>query len=275
MDTLVSYLLKMIITSAILVIYYWIALRNKRFHQYNRWYLLSAIAISLVAPLLHFRIYLPDQPAFTAFNDLLSPWSVTSAGSTAATMERAAHFAGGGPGWSSLLFAASALVSTILLLALVSKIAGLQRIKSRHPVTHMNGFCLIETELEQAPFSFFNNLYWRKNISMEDETGRTIFLHELTHIREGHSYDKLLSQLAACIFWMNPFFWLIQKELSLVHEFAADERSVKEEDCASFARMLLHAYSGGRYLDPSHAFFYSPIKRRLVMITTPKKTPFS
>jgi hypothetical protein len=36
--------------------------------------------------------------------------------------------------------------------------------------------------------------------------------------------------------------------------------------------MLLQAYDDGRYLDPSHHFFHSPIKRRLRMIT-PSKPP--
>jgi uncharacterized lipoprotein YajG len=35
--------------------------------------------------------------------------------------------------------------------------------------------------------------------------------------------------------------------------------------------MLLQAYDDGRYLDPSHQFFHSPIKRRLRMISSSKR----
>ena len=48
---------------------------------------------------------------------------------------------------------------------------------------------------------------------MEDESGRKILQHELAHIREKHSWDRLFSQLICSIFWMNPFNWIMQKEL--------------------------------------------------------------
>jgi hypothetical protein len=139
----------------------------------------------------------------------------------------------------------------------------------------MNGFNLIETELDQAPFSFFDNLFWRKSIPMFDDTGTRIFLHELTHIRERHSYDKLFAQVMLCFFWMNPFYWLIQKELNVIHEFIADSKSIGDGDTESFAKMLLRSYNHGRHLNPSHSFFNSSIKRRIIMITTSRNAQYS
>src|SRR5437868_12208128 len=50
------YLLKVIICSGILLGFYWLLLRNKIFHQYNRFYLLSAVVLSLGLPLIHIDI---------------------------------------------------------------------------------------------------------------------------------------------------------------------------------------------------------------------------
>jgi hypothetical protein len=58
--------------------------------------------------------------------------------------------------------------------------------------------------------------------------------------------------------------------LQMVHEFIADGASIATGDTEIFARMLLQAYDDGRYLDPSHHFFHSPIKRRLRMISSSK-----
>ncbi len=41
--------------------YYVLALRNKRFHQYNRWYLLSSVALSFVIPLIKIEFWKETQ----------------------------------------------------------------------------------------------------------------------------------------------------------------------------------------------------------------------
>ncbi|HVM89882.1 MAG TPA: M56 family metallopeptidase [Puia sp.] len=105
--------------------------------------------------------------------------------------------------------------------------------------------------------------------------GEKIFKHELIHIKQKHTYDKLFIQLSTCVFWINPFFWLIQKELNTILEFIADEASVEEGDTETFAIMLLQTYNDGVYLNPISSFLNSSIKRRLNMITASKKVQYS
>ena len=52
----------------------------------------------------------------------------------------------------------------------------------------------------------------------------------------------------------------------MVHEFIADAATGMEGDAEGFARMLLQSIYAGRIPEPVHAFFQSPIKRRLMMI---------
>src|ERR1700754_3559959 len=80
-----------------------------------------------------------------------------------------------------------------------------------------------------------------------------------------HSWDSLFVQGLCCVFWMNPFFWIARRELLVVHEFIADAATGMEGDTEGFARMLLQSMNEGRFLEPAHGFFQSPIKRRLVM----------
>src|SRR5579864_7783402 len=69
MAMLVAYFLKLIITSGILFLYYWVALRNRIFHNYNRFYLLAAVVISIAIPFLNFKLYSLDQPIPVILNN--------------------------------------------------------------------------------------------------------------------------------------------------------------------------------------------------------------
>jgi hypothetical protein len=153
---------------------------------------------------------------------------------------------------------------------MIIKIARVYRIKKVNGYVKRGSIDFIRTRLENAPFSFLNNLFWREDMSTTDSNGKRIFKHEMTHIRQRHTYDKLFVQAITCIGWMNPFFWLIQKELNVVHEFLADEAAIEEGDTGSFAMMLLQCHNRGEYLDPSHHFFQSPVLRRLNMVASPR-----
>ncbi len=264
MHTLVFNLGKSALISGILYGYYIIALRNKRFHTYNRYYLLITICVSLISPLINFKWYQIKDSQHSSLHDIISMINPEHA------KEQPFH-----PDAGMLLFYISILISTIFCGILLSKIRWIYKIKSTHNCTKMHDFTFIETDLSQAPFSFLNNLFWKKSIELNTVVGGKILKHELVHIKQRHTYDKLFSQVIVCIFWINPFYWLIQRELNLIHEFIADAGSIEQGDAESLARILLQSYNGGSYLNPSHLFFNSSIKRRLVMISSSKNVQAS
>ena len=264
MDLFISWIIKSILISGILYVYYRVSLRNKKIHQYNRFYLLAAIAISLVLPLLHFNWYDIREAKNVPLNEVLT---IISA---AEEKPSVLHFT-----TSLVLAGCVAVVSLVLFMLLLSKVIWIYRIKRKCRPVKMNGFNLIETPVKQAPFSFLNNLFWKQDMSATDANGEKIFKHELTHIKQRHTYDKLFAQVVMCIGWVNPFYWLLQRELNMVHEFMADAQSVHEGDTESFALMLLHAHNEGKYLTPAHSFSHSPVKRRLLMIGAPGRTRYA
>jgi hypothetical protein len=160
-----------------------------------------------------------------------------------------------------------ATISSLFVCYLVYSVLRIFRLKAMNSHTQMGEFTFIETDLDEAPFSFFSNLFWKKSISIEDESGQKILKHELAHIREKHSWDRLFSQIICAVFWMNPFNWFIQKELQNIHEFIADREAVGAGEVDAFAKMLLQTYYGNHFLNPSHSFYYSSIKRRIIMLT--------
>ncbi len=59
------FLLKAIICSAILYAYYFFFLRNKQFHQYNRYYLLLSVVLSLLLPVIKIPIFISSSQSQT------------------------------------------------------------------------------------------------------------------------------------------------------------------------------------------------------------------
>jgi hypothetical protein len=139
----------------------------------------------------------------------------------------------------------------------------------------MDEYHFIQTDVDNAPFSFLNNLFWKQSIDLNTAYGQRIFTHELTHIKQKHTWDRIFCQLVSSIVWFNPFYWLIQKELQTIHEFIADKASVGEAGAEEFAKMLLQTQYDTHFFNPVHTFFYSSIKRRLFMLTTSSQTKFS
>jgi hypothetical protein len=70
MLTIAYYFLQVVLCSGMMMGYYWLVLRNKRFHQYNRFYLLAAALLSWIVPLIKITWSQPvisEQPQVMQF----------------------------------------------------------------------------------------------------------------------------------------------------------------------------------------------------------------
>lgn len=82
-----------------------------------------------------------------------------------------------------------------------------------------DGFSVIELP-DKNPSSFFRFIQLPSGLPEEDR--QIIFQHEKIHAQKWHSADRLYLEAAHCIFWFNPLFLLIKKELLHLHEFEVD-----------------------------------------------------
>ena len=264
---IIFYALKSVICSGIFTLYYYTALRNRRFHYYNRFYILFCIILSIVLPMLHlewFSIRSTSAQPITLFSIINTEGgeAYNASENTFINLQQ------------MILFSAAA-ISVAMMITFYLSIARIYTLKNKFPVNKTTDFDFINTDVQQAPFSFLKNIFWRNDILLNDETGKQILQHEITHIQQKHSWDKLFMQLLLCFYWINPFFWLLKKELYLIHEFIADEKAVGKSDASAFAKMLLTSQYGKFQFLPAQSIFYSPVKRRLFMLTTSKKSQFS
>jgi len=258
------YLLKVIICSAVLFGYYWFFLRNKVFHVYNRFYLLAIIIISVGLPLIKFNIFHNDANKPTVIKML----QVVRAGD-----EYMDEIIIGAPAKANLSFVDSlpfiyAIISAAFLIMLVQMLVTIFNLLKKNEKIYLENFQIINTDgAKGTPFSFFNFIFWNNQIDMNSPSGNKIFKHEIAHVQEKHSWDKMFINIILIVFWSNPIFWLIRKELSMIHEFIADKKAVEDGDTSAFAAMILKATFPQKTFYITNSFFYSPIKRRIMMLT--------
>ena len=140
------YLLKVTSISGLLFLYYHIALRNKRFHYYNRFYLLMAVAISIILPLLKLEW-------FTFFSD--SDQTIHLYKIIYGSGENEIIVTGkAGINWEQLALYGLAATSIFSLAVLCSRILKIKLLKKKYPVQQFTDFDFVHTDISSAPFSF-------------------------------------------------------------------------------------------------------------------------
>jgi hypothetical protein len=265
MRTAFIYFLQVIVASGVLYGYYHFFLRNSRFHQYNRFYLLISSVISLIIPLLHIDIYFSSRQDIPAVYQLMADVRAGNAigfdaGSSFLTWERIVQ----------LIFG---LVFILFFTRLIISLVHIMRLKKNNDAEKLEDISFINTEEQGTPFSFFRWLFWNKKISVESPGGQKIFRHELFHIQQKHSWDIIYFELLTAFFWINPFFHLIKKETKAIHEFLADHFAAGEENKWEYAELLVMQtlQTRQRLVNP---FFHNQIKRRIAMITNSSKSSY-
>lgn len=269
MKALLFYLLQVIICSGILYGYYHFFLRNKKFHQYNRYYLLLTVAVSISIPFLQIPIYFDASETEPVFIKTLTVFSVGSFNEefiVSGNFEKATWFT-----WKNIFSSLYILAGMLLFIRFVISLLYVLRLTRVYPGEKIDNIRFINTDEPSSPFSFFRWLFWNRDIELNSDQGQQIFRHELFHIRQKHSWDVMVLEIITLIFWINPFFHSLKKEIKAIHEFLADQFAVQENREWDYAELLLMQVlksPGTRLTNP---FFHNQIKRRIAMLTTSKK----
>ena len=270
MITILYYLLKVVLCSAILYTYYWFVLRNKQFHQYNRIYLLGISIFSWLIPFVKINIAQPPvKTSATAYNFA----NIIAVGNS--SIEQEILVTNAKFNWDNLVLATCVAITILFLIKFLFSIWKIRSLILKYPQESLMGFRLVMTDVKGTPFSFFKYIFWNRSIDLNSEVGKKILTHEIVHIDQNHSLDKLLIELQLIIGWFNPILWFIRSELYLIHEFIADNKSIQNKDAEELAKLLLtSAYPQQQHL-LSNSFFFSPIKRRIQMFTKSTSTKYS
>lgn len=168
--------------------------------------------------------------------------------------------------WIGYLYLAGVVV---LLVRLAVQAFSLYRLIVRMPEKEINGVRIKCLNDPSGPFSFFRWIFMNPAAVKEDEISE-ILTHEMAHVKQHHSVDVLLAEMVSICCWMNPFAWLLKREVRLNLEFLAD-RKVMEAGFAtkSYQYHLLGLAYNHKY-GLSNNFNFSHLKQRIIMMNKKK-----
>lgn len=168
--------------------------------------------------------------------------------------------------WIGYLYLAGVVV---WLVRLAVQAFSLYRLIVRMPEKEINGVRVKCLNDPSGPFSFFRWIFMNPAAVKEDEISE-ILTHEMAHVKQHHSVDVLLAEMVSICCWMNPFAWLLKREVRLNLEFLAD-RKVMEAGFAtkSYQYHLLGLAYNHKY-GLSNNFNFSHLKQRIIMMNKKK-----
>ncbi|THU35952.1 hypothetical protein FAM09_21410 [Niastella caeni] len=272
--TVLLYLGKVMLCSGMLLGYYCLFLRNRRFHHYNRFYLQATLLLSVILPFIKIPVlYKPQSPVSHAVYQTLEVLTVNKGeedalGAGATTLTRLFTV-------ENTLYGLYGIGVIVLLWLLVRSLLYIKRISKKYPYEPIGDLKFFRTREPGAPFSFFRSIFWSADLPFNSRDGQQIFRHELFHVQQKHSSDIILTEIVTAFFWYNPFFHLLKKELKAIHEFLADQYAISDSDRYAYAELLVLQTLKAQYLPITNYFFQNHIKRRIAMITNNQSNKMS
>ena len=168
--------------------------------------------------------------------------------------------------WIKNIYIAGILALSVRLIV---QAISLYLIILRTPEKTVNGIRIKCMKDKSGPFSFFNWIFLNPDNVKEEEMSE-ILTHEMAHVRQKHSIDVIISELVNICCWINPFAWLMKREVRLNLEFLAD-RKVMDAGFAtkSYQYHLLGLTYSHKY-GLSNNFNFSHLKQRIIMMNKKK-----
>lgn len=249
---MLPYAIEAVVTTGVLYLLYRLIIDRKVHFGWARAYLIAALLVGAVIPALEIPVWRGEvvylEPTETP------PTAVSTA--VAATDNRPIIPIG------MWLYGAGVVCCAGLFLRQCWLIA---RIHRHATLTRVSGYSLARTELRITPFSFLRTIYvWRQT---PDEELPAILAHEASHIRRGHTAERIGVELFKVLFWWNPVVWLIARTLTEVEEFEAD----RDVLCGGFSRdeymTTLFRQLFGLRPDLANGLPHSFTKKRFQMMT--------
>ena len=271
-ELIISHLLPIAATIAVLWLVYRLLFRNSNRLHFNRFFLLTSMLLALAMPLLGLLsgIELPQmvtlkQSLFSG--TLLREVIVSSDGQrmlpeVTVTTSTQSHFSV----WQVIsgLYLIGVAVMTLLFLI---KLAKLMVLIIRSPKRKMDGFTAVFTGREQGSFSFFRYAFFPS-----EDVDPDIMRHEMSHMEHHHSWDILFAEMMMILQWFNPFIYLYKKELQSIHEYQADRDVVATGvDKKNYMMLILQQCTAVDFSGMSNNFSLILTKKRIKMITKNEK----
>ncbi|GAB2783862.1 hypothetical protein GCM10027275_29910 [Rhabdobacter roseus] len=255
---LLTYIGKVSLYWVLLYACYWLLLRQHTFFRWNRAYLLGALLLAFVLPLVVYPASAPPLPVV---------YEVTATTVVVSAQVPTAPFP-----WLKLLALLYAAGVGVMLVKLAGYLRQLVVFIRQGETIELDECTLVLMDSDRVgSFSF---LKWVV-VSRTDYEQHfdAILRHELVHVQQRHSFDILLVEVLRVLFWFNPVLIFYKNSLQQVHEYLADEEAPERDRYAEF--LVSYALGTPVAVLTNHFFNASLLKERIKMLYKARNSRWS
>ena len=269
------YIIEFMFCSGLFVALYKLLIKGRVAHHQARMYLVCAMILSVIIPVLELPLY-PAQTVYFELpiinTDVPSIPSSTDVSEIAPAVQSATHV-----DWRHILsivaWSIYILVFALNIARFVYRLWLIRCLRLHAQLTVYEAYTLAVSERVSEPFSFWRTIYLNRHfVGREREQ---IIIHELSHIRHRHTAERLLVELLRCVFWFNPFVWLVGNYLVEVQEWEADSDVLSRGYDVYKYRQLIFRQLFGYNTDITCGLNSQLTKNRFLMMTNFKKGKLS
>lgn len=252
------YLLKLNIALIVLFGFYKLMFSGDTFFSWRRATLIGMYLVAMLVPGLNCSYWINKSVGMVSVANeyaaiVLPAVTITQGG-------------GGAMNWETTAMVIYNMVVCLLLLRFLWQLASIVRLKTQCKTADINGTKVYLLESNEGPFSFFNWIFINPTKHSKQEIDE-IMTHELAHCRQRHSVDILFTELFAIAFWVNPFVWLLKREVRLNLEYLADNNVLANgTDSKEYQYHLLGLAYRKNVATISNNFNVLPLKKRIKMM---------
>jgi TonB family protein len=236
-------------------------MKKTTFFRFNRVVFMTSSALCFILPAIEISpaMFADIRMPITAIEEALAPTqSIAIEGITI------------GPDSSNIwLIIVCVLYLTGIVATLTSNIVAyirLFRLLNTGQTEWIDGIKVKKADVDMPSFS-----WGRYIVISRSDVGSAVFMHEKMHIKCRHSMDLMLHSLITTIHWFNPLVWIAHKELKTLHEYEADELTLKTGiNPEQYQILLVKKAVDARQFRMANGFYHSKLKNRIIMINKKK-----
>lgn len=257
-----AYFLKINVAIILFYAFYRLFFYKDTFFQWRRITLLAFFITAFLYPLLNIQEWIKEQEPMVAIANLYATVVLPEITIPAEPQPNTNWFELTLQSLSYIYLAGVLLLSIRFFVQLISIC-----LLSRHSKkTVILGTKVRLLDKPSGPFSFFKWIFFYPGEHSEKET-EEILTHELTHVRQYHSFDVIFSEIASIFCWINPFVWLLKREVRHNLEYMADDKVIeKGHDSKSYQYHLLGLAHHKVATNIYNNFNVLPLKNRIIMM---------
>lgn len=241
-----------------LIALYYAFLEKEKMYQFNRFFLISALIFSCLAPLISIKTESPKPTGNSRIFFENATQQVLD------LSQKEENF-----NWINFMWIIYGLVTFIFLLKALNSILIIKRIKGKKILYHNHQ--VIVTKDQLSPFTFWKTIYLSENYLVDNTIDSRVFLHEKSHLEQKHSVDLLFIEFLKVIMWCNPAFYFFKKAIITNHEFLADEAVLKNDfNIKEYQELILDEIISGQNYNLTHTFNFNNTKKRFIMMNRKK-----